>query len=219
MSFFGLFFLKGCTVAQLVTLPTHSSRIRCLILSSGYSPCCVSVHVVPVSMWVYSRLSGFKPTLKNIPVGGLARINCPFWISMRICICMCVVGGCWCRVGVHRALRWTGVPSVYSHLTYSVAGTDSGSTLSLSRINWLLKVNEWERFMMTIGFNRCRYCINTSHFIHFWSEVDRLRSEITKGKWVILQCSQLQLLLKKFLKIIKKKVFSWTLDENLTSCC
>lgn len=80
-------------------LPHQSSRLSFSILSSVFCLHGVSGYVLSVSMWVSSRFSGFFPSPKNIPVGEMAKIICP-WVWMSAWTC---------------ALRRTGIPSkVYS---------------------------------------------------------------------------------------------------------
>lgn len=50
--------------------------------------------------------------------------------TVKLCVCACMVP------------CYTDVPSrVYSHLTSGVPGIDSGSTMTLNGIKWLLKIN------------------------------------------------------------------------------
>lgn len=59
----------------------------------------VSVHMLlAMSLWVSSGFFGFLPTPQNVPVDGMANINCPLvWMIL----CMWVYG----------VLRWTAIPS------------------------------------------------------------------------------------------------------------
>lgn len=40
--------------------------------------CLLSVHVLLVIAWVSSRFFSFHPLSKNMPVGGLVMLNCPY---------------------------------------------------------------------------------------------------------------------------------------------
>lgn len=55
----------------------------------------VTVFIVPVSTWVSSVFSGFLPVTKNLLIGELVELNCP-WSA-------------W--IGVHTALKWIHIPS------------------------------------------------------------------------------------------------------------
>lgn len=102
-------------VVQRVSLPAHSSRVSGSILSSSYC-LCGSSHVLFMSTWVSFRFSCFHLPPKNMPVFGLAILNCP----EVACLC---------------------IPSrEYSQLTHSVPGTDSRSTVSLKQ---LLVLKDW----------------------------------------------------------------------------
>lgn len=71
---------------------------------------------------------------------------------------------------VHGALQWSGVPNkVYSRLTPSVPGVDSGSTAALIRIKRLLRMRELFYFQPSfihkilfwflISVKRCYSCL------------------------------------------------------------
>lgn len=81
-------------------------------------------------MLVSSKFSGFLQLSEYMPVD---KFTIKLSQGMNECVDICV----------HDALQWTGIPFRvnYNHVP-SVARIDSGSTMILTRIKWLLKVNE-----------------------------------------------------------------------------
>lgn len=80
--------------------------------------CGVSVKALPKSVWALSKSSSFLIHQKNMAGGRFVMLNCPeVW--------MCLVP--WDRLASHSGC----------------IGTDSRSTVTPSKINHLLKMNEW----------------------------------------------------------------------------
>lgn len=50
------------------------------------SMCGISMHFLPLSLWVSSRYFESLPLLTNMPVAGLAKINCT--LSEQVCSCV-----------------------------------------------------------------------------------------------------------------------------------
>lgn len=68
---------EGVKVTQWVALLHHISRLLGLILRPGYFLGGVSVHVLPVIVWVSSGLFVFLTLSKNMQLDGLAILHCP----------------------------------------------------------------------------------------------------------------------------------------------
>ena len=76
--------IQGWTVVQWLALWLHSRNVLGWILGQGISV--RTLHVLPVSAWVFFRYSSFPPQSKNSKTGSsgiLAILNCPCtWIDV-----------------------------------------------------------------------------------------------------------------------------------------
>lgn len=87
-----------------------------------------SVQVLPVSTWLCSGFSSFFQPPKNMLGGGLADMP-----VVWMCVCVSCPDIDW----------YPRFIPVYSHPVPSVPGIGSGSSITLTRIKWLLKMNEF----------------------------------------------------------------------------
>lgn len=108
-------FIVGGKVVEQVVLWPHSSRIFCSIISSGY------LYAFPTSAWASSRFPSFSQNHAD-RCTGYAKL------TLVVNVCMLTFDG----------LAWDGT-SIPSHPSSPVL---LGSTMTLIRINQLLKMNE-----------------------------------------------------------------------------
>lgn len=138
--------------------------------------CVEFLSMFSVCKGVSTVFSGFLPSTKNLPVSGLDKINCPLlWISVLMCMWMCVLGALW----------WTGVPPrMYISLRPNVHSIGSGSTAILTSTaaesEWLYwKAHGW---LFKITLRLIREYMQFCKLSHMRRDITDNYSGLTKGE-------------------------------------